>query len=53
MASKEIYAINEILVAFASELKYTNEHLAKYGRKIEEFESQPKMLPIFLLGCKY
>ena len=35
--------MNETLVAFATELKHTNEHLAKHKRKIEEFESQPRM----------
>ena len=40
---KEIHAMNETLVAFATELKHTNEHIEKHERKIEEFESQPKM----------
>lgn len=38
----EIRAVNETLVTLATELKHTNEHLARHERKIEEIESQPK-----------
>lgn len=39
----EIRSINETLVTLATELKHTNEHLARHERKIDEIESQPKM----------
>lgn len=38
----EIRAMNETLVTLATELKNTNEHLARHERKIEEIDSQPK-----------
>lgn len=40
----EIRAINETLVTLATEMKHTNEHLARHERKIDEFESRPKWL---------
>lgn len=39
----EIRSMNETLVELATELKHTNEHLARHERKIDEIESQPKM----------
>ena len=38
----EIRAMNETLVTLATELRNTNEHLARHERKIEEIDSQPK-----------
>lgn len=38
----EIRAMNETLVTLATELKHTNEHLAKHERKLEEIDGQPK-----------
>lgn len=38
----EIRAVNETLVTLATELKHTNEHLARHERKIEEIEGQPR-----------
>ncbi|MGN1095049.1 MAG: hypothetical protein ACI4QR_01535 [Eubacteriales bacterium] len=40
---KEIRSMNETLVAFAAELKHTNEHLANNERKIEEIDRQPRV----------
>ena len=37
----EIRSMNETLVTLATELKHTNEHLARHERKIEEMEGQP------------
>lgn len=39
----EIRSMNETLVTLATELKHTNEHLARHERKIDEIENQPKM----------
>ena len=38
----EIRSMNETLVMRATELKHTNEHLARHERKIDEMEGQPK-----------
>ena len=38
----EIRSMNETLVTLATELKHTNEHLARHERKIEEVEGQPR-----------
>ena len=38
----EIHSMNETLVTLATELKHTNEHLARHERKIEEIDSVPK-----------
>ncbi len=38
----EIRSMNETLVTLANELKYTNEHLKRHERKIEEIDSVPK-----------
>lgn len=38
----EIRSMNETLVILATELKHTNEHLARHEEKIAEIESQPK-----------
>ena len=38
----EIRAMNETLVTLASELKHTNEHLARHEQKIVEIESHPR-----------
>ena len=38
----EIRSMNETLVTLATELKHTNEHLARHERKIDEMESQLK-----------
>ena len=39
----EIRSMNETLVVLATELKHTNEHLARHEQKIDEIESQPKV----------
>ncbi len=39
----EIRTMNETLVTLATELKHTNEHLARHEKKIEEIEAIPKM----------
>lgn len=39
----EIRTMNETLVTLATELKHTNEHLARHEKKIEEIESIPKI----------
>ena len=38
----EIRSMNETLVTLATELKHTNEHLARHELKIEEMEGQPR-----------
>ena len=38
----EIKSMNETLVTLATELKHTNEHLARHERKIDEIDSIPK-----------
>ena len=38
----EIRSMNETLVTLASELKHTNEHLARHERRIDELDSVPK-----------
>ncbi len=38
----EIRSMNETLVTLATELKHTNEHLARHERRIEEIEGQPR-----------
>ena len=38
----EIRSMNETLVTLATELKHTNEHLARHERKIDEMDSMPK-----------
>ena len=38
----EIRSMNETLVTLATELKHTNEHLARHERKIDEFEGMPR-----------
>lgn len=38
----EIRSMNETLVTLATELKHTNEHLARHERNIEEMEGQPR-----------
>ena len=40
----EIRTMNETLVTLATELKHTNEHLARHEQKIDEIESHPKVL---------
>lgn len=39
----EIRTMNETLVTLATELKHTNEHLARHEQKIDEIEDQPRM----------
>ena len=39
----EIRKMNEALVALATELKHTNEHLARHEQEINEIEDQPRM----------
>ena len=39
----EIRTMNETLVTLATELKHTNEHLARHEQKIEAIEEQPRM----------
>ena len=39
----EIRTMNETLVLLATELKHTNEHLARHEEKINTIESQPKL----------
>ena len=38
----EIRTMNETLVTLATELKHTNEHLARHEQKIDDIESQPR-----------
>ena len=38
----EIRSMNETLVTLATELKHTNEHLARHERKIDEMDAVPK-----------
>ena len=38
----EIRTMNEALVTLATELKHTNEHLARHEQKIVEIESHPR-----------
>lgn len=38
----EIRSMNETLVMLATELKHTNEHLARHEQKIDAIESQPR-----------
>ena len=39
----EIRTMNETLVTLATELKHTNEHLARHEQKIDAIETQPKV----------
>ena len=39
----EIRSMNETLVTLATELKHTNEHLARHEQKINEIEDQPRV----------
>lgn len=39
----EIRTMNETLVTLATELKYTNEHLEKNEKRIEEINNAPKI----------
>jgi predicted nucleic acid-binding Zn-ribbon protein len=39
----EIRTMNEALVTLATELKHTNEHLARHEQKIDLIESQPRV----------
>lgn len=39
----EIRIMNETLVTLATELKHTNEHLARHEQKIDAIEGQPRM----------
>ena len=38
----EIRTMNKTLITLATELKHTNEHLARHERKLEEIDNQPK-----------
>ena len=38
----EIRSMNETLVTLATELKHTNEHLARHERRIEEIDGVPR-----------
>ena len=38
----EIRTMNETLVTLATELKHTNEHLARHEQKIEYIEKEPR-----------
>ena len=38
----EIRTMNETLVTLATELKHTNEHLARHEQKIEHIEKEPR-----------
>lgn len=38
----EIRTMNETLVVLTSELKHTNEHLARHEQKIDAIEAEPK-----------
>ena len=39
----EIRTMNEAFVTLATELKHTNEHLARHEQKIDAIESQPRL----------
>lgn len=41
-AQSEVRSMNETLVTLTTELKHTNEHLARHERRIEEIEGQPR-----------
>lgn len=38
----EIKVMNETLVTFATELKHTNENLARHEKKLDELDEQPR-----------
>lgn len=38
----EIRLMNETLVTLATELKHTNEHLARHEKKIDEIDNMPR-----------
>ena len=40
----EIRTMNETLVKLTTELKHTNEHLARHEQKIDAIDNQPKIL---------
>ena len=39
----EIRIMNETLVTLATELKHTNEHLARHEQKIDDIENRPNL----------
>ena len=39
----EIRTMNETLVTLATEVRHTNEHLARHEQKIDNIESQPRL----------
>ena len=39
----EIRSMNETLVILATELKHTNEHLARHEKKIDRIEREPRL----------
>ena len=39
----EIRSMNETLVTLATELKHTNEHLARHEKKIDRIEREPRL----------
>lgn len=39
----EIRIMNETLVTLATEMKHTNEHIARHDKKLDELDAQPKM----------
>ena len=39
----EIRTMNETLVTLATELKHTNQHLARHEQKIDAIENQPRV----------
>lgn len=43
VVQSEIRTMNETLVTLATELKHTNEHLARHEQKIDAIECQPRM----------
>ena len=40
---EEIRSMNETLVTLATELKHTNEHLARHEKKIDSIECEPRL----------
>lgn len=40
---EEIRSMNETLVTLATELKHTNEHLARHEKKIDLIEGEPRV----------
>ena len=49
----EIRIMNETLVTLATELKHTNEHLARHERKLDELEDSNGYYRCIVRRCNY